>query len=125
VTYFPFNGDSRVFLSFFFNVTVHEAYINHPGWEIGLPVQSPWSKRTADQFYEIGRLHMSAEGTQKIIASDRTPENSAGKKQRIAFHPQAIQHPTRQDSRVDVTALEPFVPISVVVNNPAVDVLLP
>ena len=57
--------------------------------------------------------------------SDRTPENAVSEKQCVAFRPQAIHLRARQGGRVDVRALEPFVPIPLVVDDPAVHVLLP
>ena len=48
-----------------------------------------------------------------------------GKKQGVAFHADPVYRSAGQRGGVDVRALEPFVPISLVVNDPAVHVLLP
>ena len=68
---------------------------------------------------------MSAEYTQELIGADGTPEKATGKKQGVPLHAQAIHPGARQSGGVNVRALEPFVPIARVVNDPPVDILLP
>jgi len=68
---------------------------------------------------------MPAEQSQELIGADGTLENAMGKKQGVAFHADPVYRSAGQGGGVDVRALEPFVPIALVVNDPAVDVLLP
>ncbi len=68
---------------------------------------------------------MFSEKAQELVSADGTPENSAGKQQGVAFHADPVHRGAGQGGGVDVGALEPFVPIPCVVNDAAVDVLLP
>ncbi len=68
---------------------------------------------------------MSAEGAKELIGLHWTPEDPAGKEQCVALLPRAIHHLAGQDGRVYVRAFEPFVPVSLVVDDPTVGVLLP
>ena len=68
---------------------------------------------------------MSAKHPQELIGEDWPPENPVGKEQGIAFHAHPVYPHAGQDGGVDVRALEPFVPIALVVNDAAADILLP
>ena len=85
----------------------------------------PLDEGTGYQFDDVGYFHVSAEGTYELDGLDRSADDSPSEKQGIALHADAVQDITRKDSRVNVGTLEPFVPVSLVIDNPTVDVFLP
>ena len=99
--------------------------IRHPCWQIALPRQRPPAERTAQQLEDIRRLHVAAEGTQKLPGSERPLNNAARKQRRVTFRSQPVHHRARQRRRVDVCAFKPFVPVPLIVDDPALDILLP
>ena len=68
---------------------------------------------------------MFAEKAQELVGADGAPENPAGKQQGIAFHADPVDRGAGQGGGVDVRALEPFVPIALVVNDSALEIFPP
>ena len=111
---------------------LYEGFIPTSDWydfEIGKRVDEAifnlLGEGSSEQFEDIGPLHVLTEKAQELVSADWTPENPAGKEPGVAFHTHPVHRRTGQGGGVDVRALEPFVPIAPVVNDAAVDVLLP
>src|ERR1035437_4589757 len=106
-------------------VRLFEAQIQHPGRQLGLARQGALAEGPAQQPDDVGRLHMSAKGAEQLCGSDWTHQNPSGKERAVSLRSQTIDQRARQGGRVDVRALEPFVPIPLVVNDPTVHVFPP
>jgi len=62
---------------------------------------------------------VAAEGAQEFPGSDRRLRIRWRKSKTVTFRPQSVHHRAGQNGGVDVGALEPLVPVPLVVKDPA------
>ena len=102
-----------------------DSKVNHFSREIGDPEQWLFGERTAKQFNYVCHFHISTERMYKLNSIDRSTDYSPGKKQCEAFLADAVEFTGRQDSWINIGTFEPFMPVSFVINDTTVDVILP
>src|ERR1035437_7050533 len=106
-------------------VRLFEAQIQHPGGQLRLARERAPAEGASQQLDDVAGLHVAAKSVEQLPGSEWTLQYAPGKQRGISLSPQAVDQGAGQCGGVDVRALEPLVPIPLIVNDPAVHVFLP
>jgi len=98
---------------------------DHPRWQLGYAREGPLAERTPEKLQNARPLHMLAKRAQQLESPEWTQEEPVGKQQHVPLLPDPVHHLARKHRRINVRALEPFVPVAFIVDDPARDVFAP